>query len=131
MGLGLDQALPSPDNAPADGRLWETSQAEVWELARGEILKLCTKCKLLKPVSAYCRASRAGDGLHWNCKSCLRAYRLANPQKYADIDPLVLQKKLLTRSMKRTPRRKRPFYKSKHNPEGRNPRELLARWQPR
>jgi hypothetical protein len=33
-------------------------------------LKLCTRCKVTKPVHEYGRNSQAADGLHYYCKTC-------------------------------------------------------------
>lgn len=50
--------------------------------------KRCTKCGEVKPLSEFCKLSRAKDGRQNPCKECKREYsrmhRASNPEKYKD-----------------------------------------------
>lgn len=49
--------------------------------------KVCTKCKVEKPISDFHRWAQMPDGYHNNCKQCKAAYR-----KIVDQQPHVLAK---------------------------------------
>jgi hypothetical protein len=78
-------------------------------------LKLCTKCEQLLPVSNFCKATKAFDGLFWKCRACQKRYadstrEARNIQKaiwYRDVDRW---KRIKKRALKREP------YASKYNP---------------
>ena len=44
----------------------------------GREMKVCTKCKLEKLFSAFCKSSKVKDGLSSQCKDCDKQYRLKN-----------------------------------------------------
>lgn len=50
-------------------------------------MKICTKCKVEKPVSAFCKHKRRKDGLNGQCKACAAArqaaWQRAHPEKTA------------------------------------------------
>ena len=50
-------------------------QPALANIHEAEIEKTCTRCGKVKPVSAFCKAKQAQDGLHWWCKDCFREYR--------------------------------------------------------
>jgi hypothetical protein len=36
--------------------------------------KLCTKCKIVKPLDSFGAAKKHGDGLKYHCKDCLSKF---------------------------------------------------------
>lgn len=44
-------------------------------------LKICTWCKLEKPLSEYSKKSKTPDGLRYNCKACDKEYRIKNIER--------------------------------------------------
>ena len=40
-------------------------------------MKVCKKCKELKPLSEYHKRSKSTDGLFYQCKECVRTHQLA------------------------------------------------------
>ncbi len=51
-----------------------------------EIFKLCSTCKEFKPLDAFCKRSKAKDGLQSRCKDCSAQYYVTN---YLDLHPCV------------------------------------------
>lgn len=49
-------------------------------MAGDSLTKSCTKCKLVLPLSAFCKH---GTGLYPSCRDCNRAYKLANKDRIA------------------------------------------------
>ncbi len=39
-------------------------------------MKTCTKCKIEKELSEFCRDRSQKDGLHYRCRDCCRKYQL-------------------------------------------------------
>lgn len=37
--------------------------------------KMCTKCKVVKPITEFYKNCRSKDGYAWNCKQCCKAYQ--------------------------------------------------------
>ena len=44
-------------------------------------MKICTKCKVEKPLAEFHKWASTPDGYHYNCKDCKKAYRKANDQQ--------------------------------------------------
>lgn len=106
MGISPDPTVPDADcSSTGEERL--------------EVLKLCSRCKTLKPPSAFNTSKTSPDGLRQACRSCSktgkrspareRAWRL-----YGDI------------KVCKTPTAARN--RSKYNPEGLSVIDLLERW---
>lgn len=51
-------------------------------------MKICTKCKTLKPLDKFCRNSKSSDGHFYQCKSCCSEYNknYRNLNRYRLID---------------------------------------------
>lgn len=45
--------------------------------------KICTKCKIEKPIEAFFKNKDKKDGLRSNCKECVKAYSKVNAEKIA------------------------------------------------
>lgn len=45
-------------------------------------VKLCSKCKLLLPLSEFTRRKGSADGLNYHCKGCQRAYMTPYLKEY-------------------------------------------------
>jgi len=46
-----------------------------------EQTKKCGKCLTEKPVVEFVKNKYQGDGYHWECKACVKAYQIANRDK--------------------------------------------------
>ena len=57
--------------------------------------KVCTKCKISKPLSGFYKSNQAPDGLMYNCKDCKKAYEYARRKPiHVDIsDPVFRETK--------------------------------------
>lgn len=53
----------------------------ILKLPRGEhLMKTCTKCKTLQPLSMYYRNKNTSDGYQCQCKDCAKSYDLHNKE---------------------------------------------------
>jgi hypothetical protein len=50
------------------------------------MFKVCCKCKLQKEFEQFSKHSKTKDGLQTMCKSCKKAYKIANKEKIAATD---------------------------------------------
>jgi hypothetical protein len=46
-----------------------------------EITKYCSKCDTTQPIEQFCKTKRSADGHSWTCKTCVKAYQVANKEK--------------------------------------------------
>lgn len=112
-------------------------------------LKLCTSCRLVMPMSDFTVNRKAMDGYSHVCRDCQGNYRDAHRESiratdrkrykairaevlkqrrryYKEHAALIAVKRYAAR-MVNNPRRKRPPYKTKWNPEGLPLGELIAK----
>jgi hypothetical protein len=68
-----------------------------------KITKYCSKCDTTQPIEQFCKTKRSIDGHSWTCKTCVKAYQVANKEK-----------------LKEYQRNYQPQYKAEHK------KELLA-----
>ena len=64
----------------------ELAGAGVTLLPTGTGMKTCTKCGETKPLDQFSKDRRSKDGCQLKCKSCNRAYYLANRERIAKRD---------------------------------------------
>jgi hypothetical protein len=65
-----------------------------------EITKYCSKCDTTQPIEQFCKTKRSIDGHSWTCKTCVKAYQVANKEK-----------------LKEYQRNYQPQYKTEHKKE--------------
>jgi len=71
-------------------------------------LKICSKCKCVKPISEYSHVKKNPDGFEYMCKSCKRAYRTSPFYKERE------------RQLEKTSEWKSRKYKYGSSPKGKN-----------
>lgn len=71
-------------------------------------MKVCTKCKELKPFSMFSKRSSSKDGLQQHCKACKLIYQKLNPNRKNVVDKyrnankeLCNQRSMMSQSKKR------------------------------
>jgi len=74
-----------------------------------EITKYCSKCDTTKPIEQFSKSKRSADAYSYTCKSCIKAYQLANKEK-----------------LKAYQREYQPQYKTEHKEEL---NQYLKKWQ--
>lgn len=51
-------------------------------------IKVCSKCKVEKPINSFCKHKNAKDGLQSNCKQCntknSKQWKINNPEKHKE-----------------------------------------------
>jgi hypothetical protein len=77
-------------------------------------MKVCTKCKELKPFSMFNKLGKAKDGLQYHCVSCKLAYQRANPNRENVLDKYRnANKDLCSQRSALSQAKKRPYYTQK------------------
>lgn len=108
MGIRSDPAIPTADSSPPGEE-------------QLQVLKHCTKCQELKPLSEFYANKSAPDGLRHTCKACEVASRTPTPLARS-------RAWVVYSSIKRCKNPTAPRNRSKTNPEGLSIIDLLERW---
>lgn len=63
-------------------------------------MKLCTKCKAIKPVKDFYKSTYLKSGYASQCKACMRLSSLMRQRRYKEENPVEYRKKHLRRQKK-------------------------------